>query len=169
MLKIWNSKLHELNDLLNCLEGSLDRMWKIAVRYPIDQDCFCYDCLVGMLMRKHIDIQRERKAKVERDLRKFLWLKNKTLGKDSGSELNVEKAREFPIGDLLTNEPSGRNSNRVFYRCELHNEKTPSFVWYKEKNRYKCFGCEKFGDVINLYQELNGCDFKESVKFLQNN
>ena len=48
--------------------------------------------------------------------------------------------------------------------CPLHNEKTPSFHVYKDDNRYKCFGCGKSGDAIQLIREVEKIDFTDAVK-----
>ena len=38
--------------------------------------------------------------------------------------------------------------------CPFHKEKTASFSISKEKQIFKCFGCDKSGDVISLVSEL---------------
>lgn len=38
--------------------------------------------------------------------------------------------------------------------CPFHKEKTASFSISKEKQIFKCFGCDKGGDVIKLVSEL---------------
>jgi len=38
--------------------------------------------------------------------------------------------------------------------CPFHKEKTPSFSISSKKQIYKCFGCDKGGDVISLVSEL---------------
>lgn len=46
--------------------------------------------------------------------------------------------------------------------CPLHEEKTPSFYVYAgdpsghHYDRWECFGCKRYGDVIDLYQALYG-------------
>lgn len=49
-------------------------------------------------------------------------------------------------------------------KCPLHNEKTASFTVPPTNDMYKCFGCGKGGDVINLVMELDKCSFMEAVK-----
>jgi hypothetical protein len=108
---------------------------------------------------------KERTRLIEKEIKKFTFWKNICKGKSVEGKLNVENAREFPIGDLLPSE-NRQKGKRIFYKCPLHNEKTPSFVWYTESNRYKCFGCGGAGDVIDLYMKLYNCDFKSAVKAL---
>lgn len=48
--------------------------------------------------------------------------------------------------------------------CPFHKEKTPSFHLYNRK--YRCFGCEASGDVIDLTVNLLGIAPLEAVKRL---
>ncbi len=50
--------------------------------------------------------------------------------------------------------------------CPFHNEKTPSFSVNEVGQYYKCFGCQKGGDVISFIQEIEKADFSDAVKFL---
>lgn len=50
--------------------------------------------------------------------------------------------------------------------CPFHKEKTPSFVVYETSQRYKCFGCNEGGDVINFVQKYYNLDFREAVEML---
>lgn len=40
--------------------------------------------------------------------------------------------------------------------CLFHDEKTPSLQIYPETNTFKCYGCGKNGDVIDLYAGVKG-------------
>jgi len=40
--------------------------------------------------------------------------------------------------------------------CPFHSEKTPSFNVYADQNRFYCYGCREFGDVINLHHRCGG-------------
>ena len=48
--------------------------------------------------------------------------------------------------------------------CPYHNEKTPSFVWNKKNNSFKCFGCGVSMDILEYYQQ--SMTFIEAVKQL---
>jgi hypothetical protein len=74
-------------------------------------------------------------------------------------------AKEVPIGDIMGDKGEGKG-NRRYYNCPLHGEKNPSFVWYVKENRFKCFGCGAYGDVIDLYMKLNNATFKQAVTAL---
>jgi DNA primase len=48
--------------------------------------------------------------------------------------------------------------------CPFHEEDTPSLVFYPfPQNRFHCYGCGKRGDVVNLYAEICGLDFKTAL------
>lgn len=51
-------------------------------------------------------------------------------------------------------------------KCPFHNEKTPSFKVDLNKGTYRCFGCGKYGDIINFLQERDGLTFVEAIKEL---
>lgn len=78
--------------------------------------------------------------------------------------ITVEKARSFPIESLYTGKLK-RSGSRMSGLCPFHQEKTPSFIIF-DSNYFKCFGCSKFGDVIDYYIELKGISFVEAVKEL---
>lgn len=96
-------------------------------------------------------------------LYEFTSNKNKTIRK----ELDLDGAKQVPIPEIMGVDYK-RNSDRVqMFCCPLHNEKTPSFAWYPKDNRWYCFGaCAKGGDSIDLFMELNNCDFMTAVKEL---
>jgi len=65
------------------------------------------------------------------------------------------------IGDYLSLKKKGGS---YWACCPFHHEKTPSFHVYPAKQFYKCFGCNKGGDVFNFVMEIEGCSFPEAVK-----
>ncbi len=50
--------------------------------------------------------------------------------------------------------------------CPFHAEKSPSFNVREETGRYKCFGCDKSGDVFTFVQEHEHVDFVGAVEYL---
>jgi twinkle protein len=52
--------------------------------------------------------------------------------------------------------------------CPFHNEKSPSFNVSSEKGIYKCFGCNKSGDIIQFVMEHDNKSYFEAIKYLAN-
>src|SRR4051795_234061 len=50
--------------------------------------------------------------------------------------------------------------------CPFHPERTPSFNVREETGRYRCFGCDKSGDVFTFVQEHEHVDFVGAVELL---
>lgn len=50
--------------------------------------------------------------------------------------------------------------------CPFHAEKTPSFAVNPEWQTFKCFGCDKSGDVISFIQQFKNISFKDACKHL---
>ncbi len=79
--------------------------------------------------------------------------------KYKGDRTDVEKARTYPIRDLIK---VNRQHKAV---CLFHTDKDPSMHVYKDNHAY-CFVCNKRADAINIYMALNNCSFKEALKAL---
>lgn len=60
-------------------------------------------------------------------------------------------------------------SNKIC--CPFHDEKTPSFSLYERngKEKYKCFSCERQGDIIDFIREFHSIDYFASVEYLNEN
>ncbi len=57
-------------------------------------------------------------------------------------------------------------STRITALCPFHEEKTPSFTIYINKNTFHCFGCQAHGDVITFKMKIDNISFTEAVKEL---
>lgn len=95
-------------------------------------------------------------APIRKQLEK-IELKKKKLPQ---SLLNIEKAKQYPIGNLLT-----MKHNKT--KCIFHSDHNPSLQYYPKTNTVYCFSCSTYGDAIKVYQKLNNCSFKEAVLRLQ--
>lgn len=51
-------------------------------------------------------------------------------------------------------------------RCPFHAEKTPSFMISPDIQRYKCFGCQKGGDIFTFVMDYEHIDFVEALEKL---
>ncbi len=52
--------------------------------------------------------------------------------------------------------------------CPFHNEKKPSFTVSQAKGIYKCFGCDKGGNVVNFIMQHESLTYPEALKYLAN-
>lgn len=83
------------------------------------------------------------------------------------THLDIEKAREYPIQELLDTPYKNAGSARLKALCSFHEEKTPSFVIYTNDNSAHCFGCNKhIGNAVDFLMERDNLEFKEAVKKL---
>lgn len=102
------------------------------------------------------DIEREDYVDKKKRIKKILELHN-----DFGTEVNITKAKSYPIENLLEFNSGG------FVSCPFHGpEKTPSAKWYPQRNKIHCFGCSIDADSIDVYQQINNVDFLTAVKAL---
>jgi len=114
----------------------------------------------------------EQKANIKNKENKRWRLKNLLPNKDGWYEIggiddvDISEIKQIPIGNLMESDAKVSTNNREMFLCPIHNEKTGSFIWYKENNSWYCFGCHKGGDVIQLYMEMNECEFYEAIKQL---
>lgn len=69
------------------------------------------------------------------------------------------------VGQHVQLKRTGRNWVGL---CPFHAEKTPSFNVREETGRYRCFGCDKSGDVFTFVQETEHVDFVGAVEHLAN-
>src|SRR3954454_15764521 len=67
------------------------------------------------------------------------------------------------IGQHVQLKRTGRNWVGL---CPFHPERTPSFNVREETGRYRCFGCDKSGDVFTFVQEHEHVDFVGAVELL---
>jgi len=99
---------------------------------------------------------------ISRLSRQLRLAEGKPVAQGTLSDDMIQTAREVPIEDLLDRSVR-RSGHDLVCPCPFHDERTPSFRIYTQKNRGWCFGCNTGGDSIGIYQLLHGCDFKEAV------
>lgn len=102
------------------------------------------------IVQEHIN-----KLHAYRTVKRSKYVKNSERG-------DLDAAKEFPIPDLI----------RFRFgkaKCIWHQDDTPSLTYYADNNTVYCFGCQKSGDAVDVYMQLNHVSFKEAIKTLNNN
>lgn len=67
------------------------------------------------------------------------------------------------IKEYVQLKPAGVNQKGL---CPFHHEKSPSFMVNGERQSWHCFGCQKGGDIFTFVEEMEGMEFKETLKYL---
>jgi hypothetical protein len=78
----------------------------------------------------------------------------------------VQRARNYPLEDLLDTQMINIGDGKKKTLCPFHQEKTPSFVIYAD-NSWHCFGCGQHGlNTINYLITKDNFTFPEAVRRL---
>lgn len=94
------------------------------------------------------------------DVPRLLWEVSVLTGKaEKITPDMIERAKGYPIYQLLNVTRKGNIS------CPFHQDKNPSFH-IKKNNKFTCYSCGEYGDVIDLYRKLHHVSLKEAVKAL---
>lgn len=87
--------------------------------------------------------------------------------KDSFTEEQIQQAREYPLEELIGGDFKRAGLNKIRTCCPFHEERTPSFFVYTDKNSAHCFGCQKhFQNAIDYAMEVEKLEFAEAVRRL---
>lgn len=49
-------------------------------------------------------------------------------------------------------------------KCFFHHERTPSLAFNMSTDRYYCFGCGAFGNLVDAIQYVEGCDYLKALR-----
>jgi len=101
--------------------------------------------------------------------REIHGIEQKKSGKYFDYEGIREKVLKYPIEQFIGRYTKLRKvGNRMYGRCPLHDDRSPSLHVYLNTNSFNCFGCNKGGDIISFYRYLTGCTFREALEELSN-
>jgi DNA primase len=80
----------------------------------------------------------------------------------------VEEIRQrADIFEVISSHTQLKRAGRNYVGlCPFHQEKTPSFHVNTERQIFKCFGCQKGGDVIRFIMDVHGVTFPEALRQL---
>ena len=67
------------------------------------------------------------------------------------------------VGGYLSLRPAGPTYKAL---CPFHDDQRPSFDVDPRRQRYRCWACNKFGDVISFVQEFEHVSFPEALELL---
>lgn len=160
------SNLSKLSELCKIFDVSLS--WALGKRLEYLNSCLVEigDSIQSLLERKdncidEVDrmlterqLHRERKAYRSMEYKIGYW-KNP---KEKISDEDIERAREYPIKELLNIEKRGNIS------CPFHDDKHPSASI--KDNKLHCFTCGETWGSIDVVMKRDNMGFMEAVKFL---
>jgi len=77
---------------------------------------------------------------------------------------------DLRLKELVERETGEKFNREGFIKCPFHNEKTPSlsvkFYPDKNKEKFKCFGCDASGDVIDFISKYKDLDYPKAREYL---
>lgn len=83
---------------------------------------------------------------------------------DAKDEIKLKLDVAEIIGEYLPLKSAGSGAMKGV--CPFHAERTPSFHVSRERQIWKCFGCDKGGDVFSFVMEMEGMTFPEAMRHL---
>lgn len=79
----------------------------------------------------------------------------------------AEVKSRLAVADVVGETVQLRKAGTTFKGlCPFHSEKTPSFVVTPARETWKCFGCQKGGDIFSFVMERDGIGFPEALRLL---
>lgn len=87
------------------------------------------------------------------------------LADDRTQILRVKEANDIVdvVGGYVTLRPAAGTYKGL---CPFHDDQRPSFDVDPRRQRYRCWSCGKYGDVLQFVLEFNRVDFREALEIL---
>ena len=153
---IYKEKIEALKESMAAILKEREK-WRLLSRRYSDKNDWFIDWLIDRTYRHGNTVRRK--------MRQWEFHLRPRSEKLKLKSFDLEAIKNVPIGQFLE-APAMGGAHRSVYKCVFHNEKTASMVWYKKQNRVHCFGCGRFGSVIDVVMERNRWDFKKTCDFL---
>jgi DNA primase len=91
----------------------------------------------------------------------FPVIRNSAQWKEVRNKIDlVQVARE------LLGEPQEKSGDTFFWSCPFHGGTEPSFQITAGKSRWKCSGCNLWGDAVDLVRGVKHLPFSKALEFL---
>ncbi|WP_297428936.1 CHC2 zinc finger domain-containing protein [Clostridium sp.] len=78
--------------------------------------------------------------------------------------------QDIDLKELIERETGNKFNRQGYIACPFHGEKTPSlsvkFFPDKNKEKFKCFGCNEVGDAIDFVMKIKGLDYIQAREYL---
>lgn len=78
--------------------------------------------------------------------------------------------QDIDLKTLIERETGQHFNKQGYIKCPFHNEKTPSlsvkFFPDRNKEKFRCWGCDKQGDAIDFIREFKGIDYIKAREYL---
>ena len=84
--------------------------------------------------------------------------------------IGCAEINSLPIDDVISNynfKPLRRTRYYCVYRSPFREDKNPSFITYRNTNRYKDLATEESGSVIDFIVAIENCSVKEAIKIVK--
>jgi hypothetical protein len=153
LMEMIQEKIDEFEDIVADLNYSLFKAKDFKAT------CLDVEVWFGELW---IEIIEQKLTKAENSLIGWKILLNRVEGKKIKAGHDFQMIKRIPFESII-GQPQRREQDRLWYKCPLHNEETPSFMVDLKQNKFHCFGCSEHGDVIDLYMKINNVDIKQAI------
>lgn len=80
--------------------------------------------------------------------------------KKKGSDL--ERAKSVPLSNFIKLSATGSRN----VKCPFHEDGTASFHWYREQNRWNCFGGCGNGDVVDFVMKKEALTMQDAIQYI---
>jgi hypothetical protein len=120
------------------------------------------DRVVPSLLKKLEDlvVERRKEEEEERETRAKRIRRAPAAEKNGRfvSKEEIQMAKSYPISRIL--------GGKKLVFCPFHKDDVSSLSINHQKNLWRCFGCGRSGNVIQLVMKLEGLDFRDAVRRL---